>query len=371
MSGVSCLVIRTISGRAGERAGADAARLQKVAAENSARLVAAVLRELERGAPTAAERHSVKRWVVAYELAFGDATPYSREFPSLYDARVAYAAKRAVTREVLDRITRLAARETKVHRIRFAYMPGAYKDYGVVPSAQLSVEGTASAVGDFMAVVGYLAQQTEVIASTPVASGGLAVLQVTQTSGEDLAAPAPAERFWKQLRTLAPELPGFSVASANGQPTLTVIATEGEWDAGQKARIQRAVASAASDLRLPAKASFKRVALLSCYNNWLLQPAGQGYLDRLSRRGRSDLARWLRSTYRASVTQWIKRAYRQYPRPTVRTRSEPRDGRKAPQAERLSIGASLAPRAMPGRTSKRLVKTTRKAPTKGTFVSRW
>jgi hypothetical protein len=157
----------------------------------------------------------------------------------------------------------------------------------------------------------------------------------------------------------------------NGQPTLTVIATEGEWDAGQKVRIRRAVAYAASDLRLPATADFSRVALLSAYNNWLLQPAGEGYLDRLSRRGRSDLVRRLHSTYGPSVIQWIEAAYRHYPRQMARIRPEPHDGRNVRQAARVSTGASLAPPAMPGRASQGLVETRRETPTGRTFVSTW
>jgi adenosylhomocysteine nucleosidase len=340
-SGVACLVIRSIGEGESEPVAKDGARFGKIVAENSARMVVALLGELRRGALPAAERRAVKRWVVAYELAFGDATPYGREFPSLYDDRVPYPVKRAITRQVLDRITRLAARETKVRRIRLDYMPGAYKDYGIVPSAQLSVEGTAEAVGDFMAVVGYLAQQTEVIASTPVDTGGLTALRISQTSGRDLAAPDSVERFWKRLRALAPQLPGFSTDSLNGHPTLTVNATEGEWDAGAKARIRRAVGSAAGRQRLAVEARFTRVALLSSYNNWLLQPDGGRYLDRLSRRGRAGLVRRLRATYRPSVTQWITRAYGKYPQQAATTRAEQRADGTMLHARPASLGACM------------------------------
>jgi hypothetical protein len=81
----------------------------------------------------AVEREAEERTTrtLAFELAFGDETPYGKRFPRL--SKLPYRARLAITREVLNRVIGIALGETDARRAALLYGPGGYLKNPVRP----------------------------------------------------------------------------------------------------------------------------------------------------------------------------------------------------------------------------------------------
>ena len=287
------------------RAGAASERVQNAASE------------LVQTRPPASGARRV--WKSAFELAFGEYTPYGEKFPDLYG--LPYEKNLAITREVLDYVVAVALKEAGARRLRLAYLPGGFQEFPVVPSAQLETITTVDGVEDAMNIIGYLAQQTAVIASTHDERGTAAALHIVQKSGRDLAAPAAVEKFWRRLSALEPKLnPGFSATvGADRRPGLYIIDTEGDWPHGDAHAFDAAVASVSNEFKIETTVTHLRVNYLLLGNDWKQHHAGEQYLARLAERGRRRLVGRLRHVYRPRVERRIEQAFKRHaPRAAAR-----------------------------------------------------
>ena len=249
-------------------------------------------------------------WKSAFELAFGEGSPYAAKFPSLYE--LPYETNLSITKEVLDRVVPIALAETGARRRSLAYLPGGFEAFPVVPSAQLDTRATETQTRAALDVIGYLAQQTLVIASRREPSGkrSHAALQVTQTAGAELGTPADAQRFWRRLSGLEPKLnPGFSGTLAGGRPGLFIIDTEGDWLNADEEKFDAAVATASTEQNVKTSVEHFRVEYVSAGNDWKQFPKGEQYLKRLRDAGRRALAAKLERVYRPRVERWIAEAF--------------------------------------------------------------
>jgi hypothetical protein len=253
------------------------------------------------------------RWTLAFELAFGDSSPYSSKFPSLYDERLPYGVRRAITKYVLDRIILIALREAGARQIELAYRPGGYNDFPVVPSAQLTVRASDKSVRRALNIIGYLAQQTAVIGSKKSEAGKRFALEVVESGGRKLSERTLLERFWRRLAALSPKLgPGFSSIEREGRPGIYIIDSEGDWKPEELEGFARTARTVSAEFGIQTVASSFAVEYLELGNDWKRQADGAAYLDRLNKDGRDGLRRRLVRLYRPQVELLVLRAFRKY-----------------------------------------------------------
>jgi len=271
-----------------------------------------------RSAPLQRDARGVveREWRLAFELAFGEGSPYSSIFPSLYDERLSYEVRRAITKYVLDRIVRIALRESGARQLELAYRPGGYNDFPVVPSAQLLVRARrAQEAHRALNIIGYLAQQTLVIGSRKTSAGGnRAALEIIERRrGRHLSDRAVLEKFWRRLAALSPKLgPGFSAIDIRGRPGLYIIDSDGDWRVEDFARFDETTRAASEEFRIETSATHFQVEYLEVGHDWKTNKDGASYLDRISRQGRLALRRRLVNLYRPQVERWIRAAFRKY-----------------------------------------------------------
>lgn len=268
---------------------------------------------------TAAQSRAAVEWKSAFELAFDTSSPYCSKFPSLYAQP--YKVNEAITKEVLDRVVVIALKETGARRVKLAYLPGGYMNFDVQPSAQLDARATREQTRTALNVIGYLAQQSLVIASRRTPRGEKAALQITQTRGSGLDSPAFAQKFWRRLSALELRLnPGFSGTLAAGRPGLYLIDIEGDWPPAKADDSLRAAVAAASDeFKIVTSWIRFRVAYLDAGNDWKQYPNGEQYLRNLKKSGRGALAMRLEKVYRPRVERWIAEAFRRQGDRVVKT----------------------------------------------------
>jgi hypothetical protein len=270
-----------------------------------------------RSAPSQSAARGVEReeWRLAFELAFGEGSPYSRIFPSLYDERLSYEVRRAITKDVLDRIVRIALRETGTRQVELSYRPGGYNDFPVVPSAQLSLRAKdAKQAQRVLNIIGYLAQQTLVIGSKKTRAAGVrAALEIIENGGRHLSDRKVIEKFWRRLAALSPKLgPGFSAIEINGRPGIYIIDSDGDWLAEDFTRFDETVRTVSAEFRIETSAEHFQVEYAAIGNDWKTNPDGASYLDRISSEGRSALRRRLVRLYQPQVERWIRNAFKKY-----------------------------------------------------------
>jgi hypothetical protein len=249
-------------------------------------------------------------WKISFELAFGEYSPYSRKYPSLYD--LPYNVNRAITRDVLQRIIAIALRETGARQLQVIYAPGGYLQYPVVPSAQLDVEASPTATSNMLDIIGYLAQQTEVMACRPFPGGDKPALQIVEQNGSRLARPETVERFWQHLRRRAPYVQGFLPVRVNGRPGIRIIDTASQWSVREVVGFDSALESVTRELHVATSTRRFMVQSSHSCNDWKTYPDGKQYLDRLKNRGQSQLVIRLLTKYRPQVGRWIEYSFKEY-----------------------------------------------------------
>lgn len=311
--GVPCLIVRSISDTASGSSLVDYYKFVKIAARNSSSLVAETITQLDKLGPAPPEppAAAAQSWKIAFELAFGEDSPYGSEFPDLY--KLPYEVNLAITKEVLDQIVGVALKEVGAKQVRLSYSPGGYRDFPVVPSAQLEVEATDAATQDLMNVVGYLAQQTTVIASKRIEPGNRRALQIVEKSGASLANPKTVEEFWHRLSEAAPKLhPGFSSVETGGRPGLYIIDSDGDWLAKDFPKFRLAVTRLSKEFGITADFMDFPVEYVELGNNWKLDAKGEQYLRRFEEKGMSGLRRRLEAEYQPRVRTWIRKAFEKH-----------------------------------------------------------
>ena len=260
-------------------------------------------------------------WKIAFELAFGENSPYSKKFPDLYS--LPYDVNLAITREVLDQIVKVMLNETKAKRIKLTYRPGGYKDFPVVPSAQLEIRCTDKTAQDAMNILGFLAQQTTIIASKRIEYGNRHALLILQTKGKDLDEPKQVEKFWHRLGELLPKLqPGFSSIKVKGRPGLYIIDSEGDWLAEDLLKFPSIVDSLSREFAIATTTEEFQVNYVELGNDWKLYAQGEQYLHRLYEGGLNELRRRLVDKYLPKVELWIKKAFEKFSPVSLKQKQE-------------------------------------------------
>jgi hypothetical protein len=276
-------------------------------------------------------------WKLSFELAFGEYSPYSRKYPSLYD--LSYDVNRAITRDVLNRIVAIALRETGARQLQILYAPGGYLHFPVVPSAQLDVEATPLAAANMLDIIGYLAQQIEVMACRHFGTGGKPALQIVEQNGNKLAQPQTVGRFWQRLRRRAPHLQGFLPVRVNKRPGIRIIDTTSRWTVQDVVSFDDVLEDVAREFRIRADSRLFTVQFISSGNDWKAHGDGTQYLNRLEQRGQSALARRLVTKYRPQAERWIEYSFKKYvPRSLNQTRSQLIRNRSGPALRPVVAG---------------------------------
>jgi hypothetical protein len=270
-------------------------------------------REFHRTPTTRTSLAVEAEWTLGFELAFGDSSPYSSRFPSLYDDRLPYEVRRAITMYVLDRIIPLALRETGAKRAGLAYRPGGYQDFPVVPSAQLTVRATEAKASRALSIIGYLAQQTAVIGSKKSSAGNRPALEIVERVGRRLREREALEKFWRRLAALSPKLgPGFSSIERGGRPGIYIIDSDGDWKTEDFPQFNETIHAVSKEFRIETIVHSLTVEYLEIGNDWKTHAGGASYLERLGESGRFGLRRRLVTQYQPQVERWIARAFRKY-----------------------------------------------------------
>ncbi len=183
-----------------------------------------------------------------------------------------------------------------------------------MPSGQAIMSTSRTKVRDVMDAIGFLAQQTEVIALRPAAAGPTQFLDVTQQEGRDLADPQFVQRFWRELLSESPHMAqGFQPVEVNGRPGIRIVNTGPAWDrATDYPAFHHALERVEERLGVRVEYQDGRAEFLRSGNDWTKEGTGDGYLQRLSTRRRSALRRRLVNHLQPQTEQWIADAFRQH-----------------------------------------------------------
>lgn len=249
------------------------------------------------------------QWNISFELAFGQNSPYSTRYAAYYD--LPYRTRQAITTEVMNQAIRLAAEETGARKLGLLYGPGGYLAFPPEASGQLQVLATENQVRDMLAILGYLAQQTEVWGYRSAREGEKPALEILQVGGRSLLDAALVERFWSRLARLSPKLHlGFSPVADGRDTGIRILDSERTWDANDVCDFDGVVRRLASEHRLRLRTRRSNFEVLIEANDWKEAPEGSQYLESLTRRGREPLTQRLRSRYQAEMGRRIEAALR-------------------------------------------------------------
>lgn len=167
---------------------------------------------------------------------------------------------------------------------------GAYLSY-VEGSMQLDTIGSPESVKDFMDMVGYVFQQTEVINTRPLRSGKNMAIDVMSAG---LKEDADQIKFFSEFLNRSPKekdgspmAPGFQPIVIDGVPGIRLLNFDGNWRQSNVEKIVQALNDTAASLNIQLEeAVAKQVDLTSTKNDWTREHDGKSYLDSLRDRGR-------------------------------------------------------------------------------------
>lgn len=190
---------------------------------------------------------------------------------------------------------------------------GAYLG-GTEGALQVDVLGSPESVNDFMDVIGYSLQQTEVIGSRPLKSGKVRGYTLID-QGTLLATPDGAERFMAAVRAKLPEsikvgdrehpiaiANGYQMLTVGGKPAVRIydgayidgrMKWGGNWETSERKLFEEAVHETAKDLGARIGFALNNYVIGSAFNDWGQQPNGEGYTGSLLDRGRVEYLRRL------------------------------------------------------------------------------
>jgi hypothetical protein len=167
---------------------------------------------------------------------------------------------------------------------------GAYLQW-IEGSIQIDALASPEAVADFMDMVGYAFQQTEVINTRSLASGKNMAVDVMS---KGLKTVDQSTSFFSKFLDFVPKdkdgnpiAPGFQQIVIDGVPGIRLLNFGGNWRQVQVGQIKDALNAASADLDVQLEdVVVKQVVLSSTKNDWKESPDGQAYLNSLRDRGR-------------------------------------------------------------------------------------
>jgi len=177
---------------------------------------------------------------------------------------------------------------------------GAYLTY-VEGAIQIDAIASPESVADFMDMVGYAFQQTEIINTRALASGKNMAIDV-MSNGLDTS--DKAVKFFTEFLNHVPQkggdpiAAGFQQITVDGKNGIRLLNFGGNWRQSQVKEIQDALnkTSILTDTQIN-DVVVSQVVLSSTKNDWKETPNGNTYLDSLRTRGRLQEAQQLQREY--------------------------------------------------------------------------
>jgi len=178
---------------------------------------------------------------------------------------------------------------------------GAYLQW-IEGAIQIDAVASPEAVHDFMDMVGYAFQQTEVISTRPLKTGKKMAVDVL-SPGLDSVDQATA--FFSKFLEAVPKdknndpiAPGFQQIVEDGVPGIRLLNFGGKWRANQLDGMLDALNYAADAVGIElTDAAETTVDMVSTYNDWKDNRNGKAYIDSLKKRGRVREAAELQRRY--------------------------------------------------------------------------
>jgi hypothetical protein len=175
---------------------------------------------------------------------------------------------------------------------------GAYLSY-VEGAIQLDTIGSPEAVKDFMDMVGYAFQQTEIINTRPLRSGKNMAIDVMSAG---LKEDADQVKFFSEFLSVSPKnkmyydkddnpeglmVLGFQPIVVDGVPGIRLLNFGGNWRQNHVQEIVEALNKTSASLNIQLESALAtQVDLTRTGNDWIKEHNGNSYLDSLRDRGR-------------------------------------------------------------------------------------
>jgi hypothetical protein len=175
---------------------------------------------------------------------------------------------------------------------------GAYLSY-VEGAIQLDTIGSPEAVKDFMDMVGYAFQQTEIINTRPLRSGKNMAIDVMSAG---LKEDADQVKFFSEFLSVSPKnkmyydkddnpeglmVLGFQPIVVDGVPGIRLLNFGGNWRQNHVQEIVEALNKTSASLNIQLESALAtQVDLTRTGNDWIKEHDGKSYLDSLRDRGR-------------------------------------------------------------------------------------
>ena len=292
-AGIPFLNIRSLTDRADGGAFLQYAKFVSLASDNAAALVAEMLPHLKRDdfiynqAPTTRQT-----WVLCADVAFGDNSPYAKEYFDLH--QMAYQDAETVTVTVFQAVAALAMQMVPAKQLGVELQPGASGVGPVFPSIRLSIEATRQQAVEVAAIIGYLAQQSGVIGWSDRGCPNRRAVLLENLAADGWSDRAGLQTHWPELAKLAPNAAlGFSRVKTPSSDGLLIIDIDGNWTRGDWVKAVRQLEDTGATLALKLRATPSGLAYIQAGNSWKASPNGESYLAFLERMipGASDQLR--------------------------------------------------------------------------------
>jgi adenosylhomocysteine nucleosidase len=277
--GIPLLVIRSITDRADGSSYTDYHNFVRIAAQNSSAFVVAILNQLQ-SQGSAKNPREVNHWLLAFELAFSEGSPYALEFGDLHT--LSYEVNEQISAVVLQKIISISLDELAAAKIGFHIMPGARQHNPIVPSGQLEIATDEVRARATLDVIGYLAQQGLVIGSSKGSAGNRMGLEILGRNGDLLKDRARLSELWNAFLAAEPKLlTGFSGIHESDQAGILIIDTGGAWLTGHASDLSVKFPEIGSTLPVSLSGTLFFFSYIEAENDWTSRADGADYIDDL------------------------------------------------------------------------------------------
>jgi len=277
--GIPLLVIRSITDRADGSSYTDYHNFVRIAAQNSSAFVIAILHQLQ-SQGSAKNPREVNHWLLAFELAFSEGSPYALEFGDLHT--LSYEVNEQISAVVLQKIISISLDELAAAKVGFHIMPGAYQHNPIVPSGQLEIAADEVRARATLDVIGYLAQQGLVIGSSKGSAGNRMGLEILGRNGDLLKDRARLSELWNAFLAAEPKLlTGFSGVHESDQAGILIIDAGGAWLTGHASDLSVKFPEIGSTLPVSLSGTLFFFSYIEAENDWTSRADGADYIDDL------------------------------------------------------------------------------------------
>jgi hypothetical protein len=317
--GTPLLVIRSITDRADGSSFTDYHNFVRIAAQNSSAFVIAILSQLQsQGHGPTINPKEVDHWLLAFELAFSEGSPYAVEFGDLHT--LPYDVNEQISTVVLQKITSISLDEFAAAKIGFHIMPGAHEHDPIVPSGQLEIATDEVRARATLDVIGYLAEQGLVIGSSKGSAGSRMGLEILGRKGDLLKDRAQLSELWNAFLAAEPNLlTGFSGIRESDQAGILIIDTGGAWLTRLASDLSVKFPEIASTLPVSLSGTLFFFSYIEAENDWTSRADGADYIDDLVLLGFKKVAQDI-PRHKRVVEQTIRDAIAEFA-PLLKSRS--------------------------------------------------